>query len=134
MRRPLLAVAALLLAAPLTPPAAAADYTVESYCRFVLKSVPTREPEVYVAIVAEAHALGPVPATTTTVTCTATNYRGEVLTATLPMAGPEAYVAAFRVMHWSGVTVCSESEATWTTPELSTVHVVEDKDCRPGDS
>lgn len=135
MRRTVLALAACLVAAPLTAPASAsasANYEVSSYCRFVLKSVPTME-EVLVAIVAEAHALGgPTPAAATTVTCTVRNSRHQEFRVTGNSVGPDAYAAGAEYISWVGVEVCSTSEATWIETDLSQTTVSEGIKCRPG--
>ncbi|HWL36328.1 MAG TPA: hypothetical protein VNQ77_09025 [Frankiaceae bacterium] len=133
MRRTVLALAACLVAAPLTAPASAVDYEVESYCRFVLKSVPTKE-EVLVAVVAEAHALGPVPAAATTVTCTVRNDRHQEYRVTGNSVGPDAYAAGAEYMSWVGVEVCSTSSATWIEPDLRQTTVSEGIKCRPGNA
>jgi hypothetical protein len=132
MRRTVLALATCLAVVPLAAPASAVDYEVESYCRFVLKSVPTKE-DVLVAVVAEAHALGPVPAAATSVTCTVTNSRHQQFRVTGNSVGPDAYAAGGEYISWVGVEVCSTSTATWIGTDLQQTSVSEGIKCRPGD-
>lgn len=132
MRRLVLALAACALAAPPASPAHAEEHSVSSYCRFVLRTVPTRE-DVIVYVVAEATATGPTPAAETTVSCTVTNAYNEGFTASFTMVGPASYGTSGQFMRWAGTSVCSESSAVWLNTDLSTHTEVEDKKCRPGD-
>ncbi|HVF03269.1 MAG TPA: hypothetical protein VNA20_00375 [Frankiaceae bacterium] len=127
MRRTFLLAAALSAGVP--APARAAANAVSSECTYVYKTLAGSTRQTLVTVVAEAHATGPDPAVTTTVTCYVQNTFGERFTTTGVLAGPHVYSTSSAIFRWETPQVCVESTAVFLTHSGATVRVAEPLRC-----
>lgn len=125
---------AAALAMTLAVPAGADDpYTVDSHCGWVLTNEPNTT-DIVLVLVAEAHAAGPLPAATTSVTCTVENRFRETLTATGSMVGNHVYAVSSRVMRLAPPSYCVSATAVWVDATAVATHTAEDPEhCEDAD-